>query len=162
MKKILFFIGLLLMGVTVQAQGDFRLGINAGIPVGDIEEISSFNLGADASYLFPVGEVFSVGPMLGYSHFFGKDLETDIGDIEVDDFSFLPIAASGRIGFDIFYVGADLGYALGITDGVDGGFYYRPKVGYYLGALAINLSYSGISVDGGSYAAVSAGLEFGL
>jgi len=162
MKKHLFFIGMLLLGFVGHAQGDLRIGINAGIPVGDIEEISSFHLGADASYLFQVGEGFSVGPMLGYSHFFGKDLDTGFGDVEVDDFSFLPIAASGRLGFDMFFLGADLGYALGITDGVDGGFYYRPKVGYNLGGLAIILSYSGISVDGGSYSALSGGIEFGL
>lgn len=159
MKKALFLMMFLFGGMLVHAQGDLRIGVNAGIPVGDADEISGFNLGADAAYLFQVSEGFSVGPMLGFSHYFGKE----IGGFEIDDISFLPIAAAGRLGLgDSFYLGADLGYALALKDGVDGGFYYRPKVGYNLGAMALNLSYAGISVDGGSWATLNVGIEFGL
>lgn len=159
MKKILFFISFLLMGFVGQAQGDLRLGINAGLPVGDADSFTSFNLGADVSYLFGVGDSFSAGPMVGVSHFFGKEEN----GFEVDDITFLPIAATGRIGFNGgFFLGADLGYALGINEGNDGGFYYKPKIGYSFGMMNVNLAYSGISSDGFTTSAITAGVEFDL
>ena len=155
MKKSLFFLFMMLFAVTSAfSQSNFKIGINAGIPVGDVEDLSTFQLGADVAYLYPVSELFSVGGLLGYSYF--------IGD-EVDDFSFLPIAASARFGFEnSLFVGADLGYAIGIDDDYDGGFYYRPKVGYSFGSVALIASFAGIAGDGGDVSSVNLGVEFGF
>lgn len=47
-----------------------------------------------------------------------------------------------------FSVGTDLGYALGLKEDVDGGFYYRPKLGYRIAdSIELNLSYAGISLE---------------
>ena len=81
-------------------QGEIRIGINAGVPVGDADDFSTFNFGADFAYLFGVADVFSVGPLVGYSHFLGE------GDGV--DFLFIPVAASGRFGIsDSIFLGAD-------------------------------------------------------
>lgn len=153
----------LIAGMTSYAQGNLRLGINVGLPVGDVDELYSFDLGADLSYMFGTESGFSVGPMVGYSHFFGKTMDTGFGEVDLDDVSFLPIAASGRIGLsESFFLGADIGYALGITEDVDGGFYYRPKLGFDLFGLGLIASYSGVSMDGGSFSSVNLGVEFGL
>ena len=166
MKKLLFFMLFLAAGTaTVYPQGDLRLGINVGLPVGDADDFTSFQLGADFSYLFNVAEGFDVGPMIGYSHFFGEevDLGGGMGSMDFDDIQFLPIAASGRFNLaETFFLGADLGYAVGINDGNDGGFYYRPKVGFDLVGVGLIASYSGVSVDGGSFSSINLGIEFGL
>ncbi len=164
MKKLLLLTIFLIFGFTaVQSQSIWKIGINGGIPVGDIEDISNFQLGLDVAYLYPVSNLFSVGGLAGYSHYFVDDITTAQGTISGDDLSFLPIAASARFGFEnSLFVGADLGYAIGIDDGNDGGFYYRPKVGYSLGPLVIIASFSGISVDGGDASSVNLGVEFGF
>ena len=164
MKKLLFFLFVMLFAVnSAFTQSNFKIGVNAGIPVGDVEDVASFQLGADVAYLYPVSELFSVGALAGYSHFFGDDVNTPLGTVNVDDFSFLPIAASARFGFaNSLFVGGDLGYAIGIDDGNDGGLYYRPKVGYSFGPVAVIASFAGIAVDGGDASSVNLGVEFGF
>ena len=158
MKKLLLLTIFTFFGFTVaHSQSNWKIGVNAGIPVGDVQDISSFNLGGDIAYLFDVTDVFSVGPLVGYSLFFGEN--------DFEDFSFLPLAASGRFSFsEAFFVGADLGYAVGVDDGNDGGFYYRPKLGYNFGKVALIGSYSGIEVtdDGGTFGSVNLGIEIGF
>ncbi|RKS42711.1 hypothetical protein BC962_3169 [Gillisia mitskevichiae] len=155
MKKLVISFFVLFMGITSAfSQGDFRFGVNGGIPVGDVEDFSNFHLGTDVAYMFNVAEVLDVGPLLGYSHYFVED--------DFDDIQFIPVAASGRFGLSSFYLGADLGYAIGVDDGNDGGFYYRPMLGYRIGKLGIAASYEGISMDGGSINSINLGIEFGL
>ena len=155
MKKLLLLLIFVLGTVTsAHSQGDLRLGINAGVPVGDAADYTSFNAGADVAYLMGFGDIFQVGPMVGYNHFFGED--------DVDDLQFLPIAATARFGLAALELGLDLGYGLGISDDLDGGFYYRPKIGFSLFGLGLIGSYTGISNDGDNISSVNLGLEFRL
>lgn len=143
-------------------QGNFTIGVNGGIPVGDVEEFATFNIGADAAYRFGLNEQFELGGLVAYSHFFGDSGEE--GDIswEVEDFQFLPLAASARYKAGSFFAGGDIGYAVGINEGNEGGFYYRPHAGYNLGKLSVLASYSGISRDNFTVATVGLGIEFKL
>ncbi len=107
--------------------------------------------------------------MLTYQHYFGSEEDVTLFGqtvtVEYDDFGFLPIAAAGRYAVsEEFTLGADLGYAIGLSpDGNDGGFYYAPKVQYSISdSLDIVLAYKGVSLDGGSFDALSLGVEFGL
>lgn len=146
MKKLgLLIIAILFLAPAVNAQvnQDIKLGISGGLPLGDVKDYSSFNLSVDAAYLFEVADMVYVGPLVSYSHHFAKE---HMG-FKPDDIQHLPIAASGRINFGLekaMFFGADLGYAVGITSGLDGGIYYRPKVGYDFGGIAVILSYTGI------------------
>ncbi|AVR46726.1 hypothetical protein C7S20_16445 [Christiangramia fulva] len=157
MKKFIVLVALILCATTSGFSQGFKAGLNLGIPVGDASDFSNLQFGADVAYLFAVADSFSVGPMLGYSNFFPEDSDN------FDNIQFLPIAASGRLGVgDAFFLGADLGYAVGIDDGNDGGFYYRPQVGYDFGLIGLIASYSGVSRNGGSISSVNLGIEFGL
>lgn len=163
MKKVILLFALALFTSQIsQAQSDLRLGVNVGLPVGDIDDISSFTAGADVAYLMGMGETFQIGPMVGYQHFFTKDIDTGVGNVEIDDISFVPVAAALRFGIAGIQLGADLGYAIGIDDGNDGGFYYRPKVGFNLLGLDLLASYTGISTDGYNTGSVNLGVEFRL
>lgn len=166
MKKLLLIAVIAAFGFTsVNAQeGGIKLGLGFGLPLGDAETVSSFNLAFDAAYLINVADSFQVGPTVGYSHFFGKEYDTFFGTIKGDDIQFAPIAASARFfaSEDLFF-GADLGYAVGISDGNDGGFYYRPKVGYGLGPVSLIVSYSGISMENDvTFSSLNLGVEFGF
>ncbi|NNK81729.1 MAG: hypothetical protein HKO92_01270 [Flavobacteriaceae bacterium] len=147
-----------MFGFTATAQ-EFRAGFNVGLPTGDAGDAYTFALGADLSYMWNVSDTFDAGLAAGYSHFMLD------GDFEGDDASFLPIAVAGRFAAsEDFSIGADLGYGIGISpDGNDGGFYYRPVLGYNLSeSMQLTGSYRGVSVDGGTFSSVTLGLNFAL
>ncbi len=165
MKKVLIIIALAFFGFTsVQAQeGGAKLGLHFGLPIGDAGDISSFNVGFDAAYMLNVADSFQIGPLVGYSHYFGKEYDILGTTVKGDDIQFVPIAGSARFfASEDFFFGADLGYAIGIDDGNDGGFYYRPKLGYGLGPVSLIASYSGVSSDGNSFSSLNLGVEIGF
>ena len=167
MKKVLFiaFLAIAGLGKMNAQQGVLNGGLNVGIPVGDADNVSNFTLGAELNYMFPVAEGFTLGPSVQYSHFFGKEFDLGGGiTAEASDLSFLPISGAARFNItNDFIVGANIGYAVGLDDGNDGGFYYRPIIGHKIGDnTQLNLSYSGISVDGGNISNICLGIMFGL
>ncbi|OAD46143.1 transporter [Polaribacter atrinae] len=167
MKKLLIVAFVTIMGVgAVNAQeGVLNGGLNVGVPTGDANDFYGLTLGAELNYMYPVAEGFTLGPSIQYSHFFGKDVEVLGGStIEVSDASFLPISGAARFNVsEKFVVGANLGYAIGLSEDLDGGFYYRPVVGYKIDdTTQLNISYSGISNDGLEMNNVSLGVMFGI
>ena len=160
-KLLLLFFVLLFSSTLVQAQNGWTLGVNAGVPVGDAEEVYSFHAGADVAYRFDIIELLDLGVMAGYSHYFGEEIE----GFEVDDANFIPLAANARLRIlAILFVGTDLGYAIALNDAYDGGLYIRPQLGVNLGILDLVGSYEIISVDNatgsGSIGSINAGIEF--
>ena len=161
MKKVLLIAALAVFGFGISnaQEAGFRAGISAGLPMGDLGDAASFGIGLDAAYLWEVGDGFLAGAATGYHHF-----------MEKDDFpfqwSYLPIAGAARYSFsDEFFGGVDLGLALAMGDYEGSGFYYRPKVGYNLEAIAITASYAGVSVSNpgggsGSFASIMLGVEY--
>ncbi len=165
MKKILFFAAFAVFGLlSVNAQGNLNAGVNVGLITGDFSDGYSLNIALDLSYLWEVSDHVDAGLATGYSHSLGKD----VNGFDIDDVSFLPIAAAGR--FDIsdkFSVGADLGYAVGINEGNDGGFYYAPRAQYGVSeTIDVVLAYRGVSIDAGpvtlGFNTITLGVEFGL
>ena len=166
MKKVLLVAFVAIMGVSsINAQeGVLNGGLNVGIPTGDANDFYSVTLGAELNYMFPVADGFTLGPSVQYSHFFGKDVDFGAVTVDTPDASFLPISGAARFNVsDKFVVGANLGYAVGLSDDLDGGFYYRPVVGYKIGdTTQLNVSYSGIANDGVDVNSISLGVMFGI
>ncbi|RSK38231.1 hypothetical protein [Mangrovimonas spongiae] len=143
MKKVfLSVIAVLALTLGMNAQEGISVGPFIGLPVSDGGDVATFSAGFDVTYQFAINEKFSVGPATGYSHSFG---DTYYG-LDYDDTQFIPIAGAGRFYInEMFTVGLDLGYALGINDGNDGGFYYRPMFGYNINdMIQLNASYRGV------------------
>jgi len=107
----------------------------------------------------PVGDSFMVGGNIGFMNYFGDEFDFPGGTIEVEDVQFLPVAASAMYAFGDggFGLGADLGYAVGINDGNEGGLMYEPKVVYNTESIMFSLGYQGISNDGDSFESVQLG-----
>ncbi|NKI26359.1 hypothetical protein HCG49_07265 [Arenibacter sp. 6A1] len=168
MRKVLLIAVLALFGFSVSAQEGFKVGVIAGLPVGDAADLSSFNLGLDVVYHWEVSDSFRLGVATGFTNAFGKEMTFNDGGssftIDMDDVQFLPIAVSGRVlATEELSIGADLGYAVGINEFNDGGFYYRPIIGYNVGEKTeLNFSYSGVSLDGGSWSTINLGVLFTL
>ena len=142
MKKIVLTIAFAIIGVVgVKAQTGFEGTVHVGIPVGDASSVSSFNLGVDVAYLYPVASNFKLGAKAGYDHFIGKS--------NVKDFGFVPVAATAKysLGSNNIFIGADLGYAISTTKGIDGGLFYQPKLGYSAATWDLYAGFKGISVS---------------
>ncbi|TJY34049.1 outer membrane beta-barrel protein [Pontimicrobium aquaticum] len=157
MKKLMLVMAVALFSFGATAQ-NFNAGISGGIPTGDFSDFYSFALSIDVEALWEAGDNFDAGIATGFSSSF-LDSEFD-----GDNASFIPIAAAGRFGIsDEFSLGADIGYALGVNEGNDGGFYYAPKAMYGISdAIDIVLSYRGFNNDGDTLSNISLGVMFGL
>ena len=166
MKKVLLIAVVALLGLgSVNAQeGVFNAGVNLGLPTGDANDLSSFAMSVEANYLFDVSETFKAGPSVSYLHYFGKKNIFGSG-FDVEDSSFLPIAAAGRFAAsEKVTIGADLGYGIGISpDGQEGAFYYRPMLGYSISeAIMLQATYTGMSKDGITISNFGIGAMFAL
>ena len=165
MKKLLFFAAFAVFAFTTSsAQGEFRAGIDVGLPIGDAGDLSTFVIAVDLGYLFDLSSNIKAGPIAGYSHSFGDDVTEGPFTVEIDDIQFIPVGAGGRFNVsDNFSLGADVGYAIGINDNNDGGFYYAPRTSYYAGqSVYIVAAYRGVALDNGSWDIISIGIEFGI
>ncbi len=161
MKKLFLITAVLFLAFTTAQSQNIKLGVSGALPVGDSADGYTFGAQVDFSYLFEVNEAFHVGPMASLLYYSGDEIETPIGTFDIEDALFLPIGGSARFSLEEFFFGADLGYGIGLSpDGNDGGFFYRPKVGYSFGTVGVILSYSGVSVDGGTFSSVNGGVEF--
>ena len=135
MKKVILLVALFVAGTTfaqtqevdVTSQNSWlKVGLNAGLPVGDLDDISSFSVGLDLKGQYLVTPNFGIGLATGYTHLLGKD--------GVDDFGIIPAAGFARYYFrpSGLFLGADVGYGfLTNIDNNSGGLYVNPQIGYH-------------------------------
>jgi hypothetical protein len=163
MKKNLLIIVFLVFGFAAQAQ--FKLGINAGVPVGDVSDFYSFSAGADAYYMFgDPDKFFKVGATAGFINYFGKEADILGQTVKFDNTQFIPVGAAVRFTiFKFLTFGPDLGYGIGLDNEIDGGFYWRSVLGLdFANRLELNTFYHSVSVKESSFGSIGVGilLEF--
>lgn len=163
MKKLMMLAILSLWAYDSNAQ--VRLGANIGLPIGkSSKNVADFSFGVDVAYVFEVSDVFSAGFTGGYTHFiaekysynmpyyynygyvsgvsYGPTIEGGGG------FGVIPVAATAKVNLsDMFFFGADAGYAFSTEKNGKGSFYYQPKLGVEFGQIDLFLSYKGYYRD---------------
>ena len=167
MKRIILSaIAVMAFGFANAQDGHFKVGAHVGLPLGDIKDASSVNLGVDAAYLWNVADKFTAGVTTGYTTYLAKSHNYDygMGSVEVkgDDVGFIPVAGTAQYSItDNLFVGADLGYAVYVGNGdeVDGGFLYQPKFGYQNEKIELYAGYKGISNDG-TFSSLNLGFNY--
>jgi len=158
MKKLLFVTVIVVLSFTTMNAQTFKIGASAGVAASDAGDIADWALGVDTYYYFTdVDAILELGVNAGFRNFF-------MSDDAFEDGQFLPLAAAARIKlFGILSGGVDLGYALGINDGNDGGVYYKPVVGIDIAdTIELTASFESISNDGATWGNINFGilLEF--
>jgi hypothetical protein len=166
MKKYFILLAILCVGATsvnAQQKQGLKLEGTLSLPVGDLSDGLVFGLGADFTYLFNIADSFQIGAATGFHNVFARSSNTGpvaLSGAKKQDFSYVPLVASSRYYlFDEFFVGADLGYSFVLIDEVDGGFHYKPKVGFSFGPISTLLSYTGIVLEDQSYNSINLGFE---
>jgi hypothetical protein len=144
--------------------GGFKVGANLGLPLGDIKDGYSLNLGADVAYTWKLNDKFEAGFGAGYAHYLGKTERIGSFEFQYDDAGFIPVYGTAQYSLsDKFFLGLDLGYAIGVAPTEnDGGFLYQPKLGYSFGKTDLFIGYKGISVEGGTFSSLNLGVAFKL
>ena len=163
MKKIVFAISLLFLGMGVHAQEGFKIGFHGGLPIDDFNDAVSLSLALDTGYMFALGEVVDLGVSAGFIHGFAETFDSQLLVEGLPDMQFVPLAASVRIWpSNSLSLGVDAGQAVGINEDNEGGLYYRPILGYLMGAFTeVNISYTTIKMDNDlSWNSVNFGLLF--
>lgn len=118
MKSTIFTAFIVLFSTAICAQGGFRIGLNAGPPVGDNGEFASFVANIEVEHDWAVTDIINVGASAGVTVYSGKE--------EFNDFKYAPLMASGDITvIDSVSLGVDLGYGVSLEEGFDGAFVYR-------------------------------------
>ena len=140
----------------------FKIGASLGLPTADASDFTSLVLGVDAYYYFTdIDAPIEFGLNAGFRNFFGDEIEVLGQNVDFEDAQFLPIAAAARLKiFGTLSGGLDAGYALGISDGLDGGFYFRPVVGIDIAdTIELNASYESI-LDAATWGNLNVGILF--
>lgn len=148
-----------LTGLKAQSTG-FEAGAFIGFPMGDFKESTSINFGITAAYYWTVAENFQAGVMTGYDYWTAKEFEIMGVKYKPDGMGFIPVTASAKYDFGGFFGGADLGYAVGVSKDNDGGFYYRPRLGYNAATFDAYAFYKGISKNGATASSIGLGFDY--
>lgn len=180
MKK-LFFVAIATVGFAFAGtaqEGQFKAGVDLGLPIGDAGDLYSFNFGVNAAYMWNIAEGFDVGIGAGFSSYTGKEVDgfggfdfddedfdfddLDGGKFKVETASFIPVYGTAQYSFsEKIFAGADLGYGIAIApSGMESGLLYQPKVGYQAEKFEVYLGYKGIAVSGTSLNSVNLGFNY--
>ena len=132
MKKIILTL-LIVVSISLSANAQnetsvkkdfkFSIGVNAGIPVGDIKPFSSFVIGGDLQGELGVAPTFGLTLSAGYLNYLGKSGLSSTG--------YIPILLGGKYYFtDKIYGHAQFGLSLSTEKDGGSAFTYAPSIGY--------------------------------
>ncbi|MET3732118.1 hypothetical protein [Moheibacter stercoris] len=146
MKQFLLVSILSLIGFNmVKAQNNFEIGVIFGTTVNEVYGSRSGNIGGGVAYYFQPVQNLRVGPMVLFDHFLSND-EYGL------DASFLDIAASAKYNFiPALFGGLDLGYAVALDEGMEGGLMVRPRFGWSTRLTDLYIAYKGILAEQNYY-----------
>jgi len=162
MKKVLVTLVFALLGMRLFAQKGLKLGIHGGLPLDEFQDELSLVAGVDLGYRWGLSEIIDLGVMVGFVNGFPEKYDRELFAEDLPNIQFVPLAASVRFWTsNSFSIGGDVGQAIGINDGNDGGLYYRPTIAYLMGAQTeVNLSYTGIALDGATWSTINVGVLY--
>ncbi len=161
--KSIFSAGILFLTLTsLSAQQGVKLGIQGGLPINDFNDEIGIVLAVDAGYMHALGEVVDIGFTAGFVYGFHETYQRNTPVADLPDLKFVPLAGMLRIWpARNFSFGADAGQAFSLNDGMDGGLYLRPQLGYMMGPVTeLNLSYTHISLEERPWATVTLGILY--
>ena len=131
--------------------GKFSIGVDPGIPVGSVSDVSSFVIGGDIKYSLPAATNFDVSLSSGYSVFIGKTIDFGGQSVKLANLKAIPVKLGGRYNFNGatgFFGEFGVGAAF-IQDGGGTAFVYAPGIGYAAdGGFEIGARYEGWSKNG--------------
>jgi len=161
-RRIILLVVCGLTYFSATAQEGFKIGAQAGLPLGDYNDLVGVVVGADMGYMWAPNKIMDLGLKVGFIHGFAERFRAETVSVKLPNIQFAPVAVSIRIWPSrSFSLGGDVGQAFGLNDGNDGGFYYRPQFGFQVGPQSeINFSYTAINQDSDTWSTVTMGFVY--
>lgn len=165
MKKILLALAFIAgTACTTFAQtksgdgGKFSIGLEGGLPVGDIHNYSNYIIGGSLKYEYPVANNLFITASAGYSSIHIKGFDYSYNDPELS-FQFhsdggsagiIPVKVGAKYYFDGRFFGeAQVDAAFGTNSGSSTLFAYSPGIGYtFAGGFEAGVRYEAWSNNG--------------
>lgn len=159
MRRILLIVVLIVSAASASfaqtskssSGGKFSIGVDPGLPVGSVSDVSSFAIGGDLKYSLPAATNFDVSLSAGYSAFLGKTIDFGGQSVKLSSLKAIPVKVGGRYNFNGatgFFGEVGIGAAF-IQDGGGTAFVYAPGIGYALdGGFEVGVRYEGWSKNG--------------
>ncbi|UAY51345.1 outer membrane beta-barrel protein [Ferruginibacter albus] len=134
----------------------FSVGVEAGVPVGDLGNISTFAIGGSVQGEYMVDPSIGVTLNAGYLNFMAKDGFPSSG--------LIPVLVGGRYYFnESWYGSVQVGMSFSTESGGGSAFTYAPGIGYKVSEnFDILAKYQAASKDGGTsaFAGIRAAYSF--
>jgi hypothetical protein len=124
----------------------FGIGLDAGLPTGNLRIGSNFVLGSTARIQYGISNSFAITLTSGADHFFSKTIPGT--NMKYDSFGIIPIKAGAKVFFTPnLYFGAEAGVGIEETDSGAGNtkFILSPAVGYAVKHWDIGVRYENYS-----------------
>jgi len=161
-KRLILVFAIGLTYFSAASQEGFKIGAQAGLPLGDYNDLVGVVIGADMGYMWAPNKIFDLGIKVGIIHGFAEKFKAETVSVKLPSIQFAPVAASLRIWpSKSFSFGGDVGQAFGLNEGNEGGFYYRPQLGFQVGPKSeVNFSYTAITKDDDAWSTVTIGYVY--
>ena len=166
---MIFATALMLSLTTFSQEKKIKIGAFGALPLGSTQDVTKFGIGVEAAYLFETSTRLDLGFSTGYSYFTGKrvkvlDYDNTMTTLKYSDAHYIPVTVVARFNIiDRLSIGGDLGYAIGFGDGIKGGLYYKPRLGFQIiDRLGVNVAYTGLKVKDGTWKTLNFGIEFSI
>jgi len=134
----------------------FGIGLEGGIPTGNANNTSNFELGGTARLQWDASDHFAWTLTSGYYNFFGKDnVATPAGTINYSSYGLVPVKLGIKAFFaPKFYFGAEAGAGFETASGGDTKLILSPALGFANRTWDIGARYENFSGQGNSYGLV--------
>ena len=156
MKKVLLALAIIAgTAFTTFAQtksgdsGKFSIGVEGGLPLGNIKNGYNFVLGGSVKYELPIAASTWFTVSAGYNSFHPKSEFKDLG---AESIGFVPVKVGIKYYLEQgFFAEGQVGAAFGTKSGTGTAFAYSPGVGYtFDGGFEAGVRYEGFSKSGGT------------
>ncbi|MDN3655775.1 outer membrane beta-barrel protein [Ferruginibacter paludis] len=161
MKKVMLSAVILTLSVlTASAQKEsaetnsfkFSVGVEGGLPTGDLKTTSSFGIGGSIQGDYKATESFALTLNAGYLSFSGKTVSLLGESIKYPSINIIPVLAGGKYYFtESVYGSAQVGVSFVSMTGESSSsaFTYAPGIGYYVSPnFDLLLKYQAASKNG--------------
>jgi len=170
------------VGTNVNAQTTpanklrFGIGVEAGIPTGDIHDYSKFELGGTGRLQYGVNNNVALTLTSGYYNFFGKTYTSSVttptgtatSTFKARSLGMIPVKAGVKAFVsDGFYLSGEAGAGFEVHPTIDGGdkntkLILSPGLGYATKSWDIGARYENFSGQGNNYGLVGLRLAYGF
>jgi hypothetical protein len=143
------------------------IGVEGGIPTGDIHDFSSFDLGGTARLQYGAGKNLAVTLTSGYYNFFAKSSSATIDGVtytaKPKDQGLVPV----KLGIKAFfapnvYFGAEAGAGFETSYANNTKLLLSPGLGYATKSWDVGVRYENISGQGDNYGTIALRVAYGF